>query len=488
MPQFLALDVGAESGRAVLGTLHEGLLALKEIHRFPNGGVPVLGTLYWDILHIWKGLLDGLYRAADYDLAGVGLDTWSVDFALLDSSGALLDNPVHQRDKRNNGMMARVFEKIPREELYRRTGIQFMQINTIYQLYAMALADAPALRYAATFLSIADLLNYWLSGRKAVEFSSATCTQFYDPLAGDWARDLLERLGIPTAMLPEVIPPGTILGPLKAPVPNLEGKTPVIAVVTHDTGSAVAAVPTETERFVYISSGTWSLMGTEVYSPVITPDSLKYNFTNEGGAAGTYRFLKNSLGMWLAQECRRTWALAGEEHSYDDMMQMAADAPPFGPLIDPEPSSPYFLAPGDMPARIRAFCDKTGQPRPESKGAVLRCIFESLALRYRLILEQLEEAMGHTMEVIHIVGGGSRNALLNQFTADATNRPVIAGPDEATSAGNIMVQAIATGHLGSIAEGRAMIRRSFDLARYEPHPSAAWDDAYARFQGLATGH
>ncbi len=485
MPQFLALDVGAESGRAVLGTLCEGLLALKEIYRFPNGPVPVLDHIYWDILHIWKGILDGLHLAADYALDGIGLDTWAVDFALLDASGALLDNPVHQRDKRNNGMMERVFEKIPRAELYRRTGIQFMQINTIYQLYSMALADAPALRVAATFLSVADLLNYWLTGRKVVEFSSATCTQFYDPSAGDWARDLLERLGIPTAMLPEVVPPGAILGPLKAEVPKLEGRVPVIAPVTHDTGSAVAAVPTETENFVYISSGTWSLMGTEVYAPVITPESLKYNFTNEGGAAGTYRLLKNSLGMWLVQECRRTWAIAGEEHSYDALTQMAAEAPAFGPLIYPEPSSPHFLAPGDMPARIVAFCKGTGQPAPAGKGAILRCILESLALRYRQILDELEEVMGYAMDVIHIVGGGSQNTLLCQMTADATNRPVVAGPSEATSVGNVMVQAIATGHLASIAEGRAMVRRSFDLQRYEPHPSAAWDAAYARFLEIA---
>ncbi|MCZ7543137.1 MAG: rhamnulokinase [Anaerolineae bacterium] len=486
MARFLALDLGAESGRAALGTLHGGLLAMKALHRFPNGPVPVLGTLYWDILHLWNGVLDGLHAACDLELDGIGLDTWAVDFALLDESGKLLDNPVHQRDPRNAGMIEAVCAVVPKAEIYNRTGIQFMQINTLYQLYAMVRANAPALRHAATFLTIADLLNYWLTGRKVVEFSSATATQFYDPIAGDWARDLLERLGIPTAMLPEVVPPGTILGPLKAPVPNLEGVTPVIAPVTHDTGSAVAAVPAEGDRFAYISLGTWALMGAEVQQPHITPAGMAYNFTNEGGAAGTYRLLKNSLGLWLVQECRRTWATLGEAHDYDALTEMAADAPAFGPLLDPDPDSPHFLTPGDMPARIVAYCAQTGQPAPQTRGQILRCILESLALKFRQTLAQLEHVLGHEIEVIHIVGGGARNALLCQLTADACNRPVVAGPAEATSAGNIMVQAIATGHLASVAEGRAMVRRSFDLTRYEPNPSAAWDAAYARFLDLVS--
>lgn len=490
MPQYLVFDIGSSSGRAMLGTLTRGRISLKTIHRFPNRVVPVRGTLYWDILYLWDGVLAGLregQRRAGHILDGIGLDTWSVDFALLDEHGALLDNPVSNRDRRTDGLMPRVFERVPREELYARTGIQMMQINTLYQLYAMVLADAPALHRAAVFLSVADLLNYWLTGRQVVEFTSATCTQFYDPHTGDWARDLLERLDIPTAMLPEVVPPGTVLGPLHTALPDFTSleSVPVIAVATHDTGSAVAAVPAETDRFAYISSGTWSLMGTEVHTPVITPASLRHNFTNEGGAGGTFRLLKNILGMWLVQNCQDTWAAAGERYSNGDVVDMAAAAAPFGPVIDPYPNSPDFRTPGDMPARIRAFCERTGQPVPEEKGAVLRCIFESLALKYRQTLGQLEDIIGRPVEVIHIVGGGAQNALLCQMTADATNRPVIAGPAEATSLGNLVVQAIATGHLPSLAEARALIRRSVRLVRYDPAPSAAWDDAYRRFLDIA---
>jgi rhamnulokinase len=489
MATFLALDIGTSAGRAMLGRLDAGRLSLEPICRFPNRAVPVRCALYWDILYLWDGALSGLrewLKRGEPALDGIGLDTWAVDFALLDESGALLDNPVHNRDPRTDGMMERVFAIIQREELYARTGIQMMQINTLYQLYAMVLAGAPALRHAATFLTIADLLNYWLTGRKVVEFTSATCAQFYDPRAGDWTRDLLERLGIPTAMLPQVVPPGTVLGPLRLGLPEFEGiDAPVIAVATHDTGSAVAAVPADTERFAYISSGTWSLMGAEVRDPVITPESLRHNFTNEGGAAGTFRLLKNILGMWLVQACQETWAARGEPYAYTDLIQMAADAPPFGPLIDPYPNSPDFRTAGDMPARIRDFCARTGQPVSDSKGAVLRCIFESLALKYRQTLGQLETVLGHGIDVIHIVGGGAQNALLCQMAADATNRPVIAGPDEATAMGNICVQAIATGHLSSLAEARALIRRSVTLARYEPSGAGQWDAAYERFLDIA---
>ncbi len=486
MPRFLAFDIGTSAGRAILGTLRADRLTLEIVHRFPNRAVPVRGTLYWDILHLWQGMLAGLQNwkhSSDLNLDGIGLDTWAVDFALLDESGKLLDNPVHNRDTRTDGMMERVFETISREEIYARTGIQFMQINTLYQLYALVLADAPALRHAATFLTVADLLNYWLTGRKVVEFTSATCTQFYDPNAGDWTRDLLTRLAIPTHLLPQVIPPGTVLGPLDTQLSDLSAipAVPIIAVATHDTASAVAAVPAETDRFAYISSGTWSLVGAEVQSPVITPESLKYNFTNEGGVEGTFRLLKNVLGMWLVQACQDTWASSGDQFTDVDLVQMAAVAPPFGPLIDPHPNSPDFRTVGDMPARIRDFCARTGQRVPSDEGAVLRCILESLALKYRQILEQLEEVLGYTIEVIHIVGGGSRNELLCQMTADATNRPIIAGPAEATAMGNLVVQAIATGHLASREEARALIRYSSDLRRYDPVSTRGWDDAYQRF-------
>ncbi len=490
MPRFLAFDIGTSAGRAILGTLREGKLTLDLVHRFPNRAVPVRGTLYWDILYLWHGILEGLQNwiQSDLPLDSIGLDTWAVDFALLDEGGKLLDNPVHNRDTRTDGMMERVFQIVPREEIYARTGIQFMQINTLYQLYALVVADAPALRHAATFLTIADLLNYWLTGRQVVEFTSATCTQFYDPNAGDWTYDLLRRLGIPTHILPQVVPPGTILGPLDAQPEDMSAfpAVPVIAVATHDTASAVAAVPAETDRFAYISSGTWSLVGTEVQSPVITPESLKYNFTNEGGIGGTFRLLKNVLGMWLVQACQDRWAISGERFTDRDLVEIAAAAPPFGPLIDPQPNSPFFRTVGDMPARIREFCARTGQNVPNDKGAILRCIFESLALKYRQVLEQLEEVLGHSIEVIHIVGGGSLNELLCQMTADATNRPVIAGPAEAATLGNLAVQAIATGHLNSREEARALIRRSSALKRYDPIAAQGWDYAYQRFKDIVS--
>ena len=491
MVNFLIFDIGTSNGRAMLGTMKSGQLTLKTIHRFPNFSVPVLGTLYWDILYLWSGILGGLqacHSQVDGAIDGIGLDTWAVDFALLDECGALLDNPVHNRDSRTDDVMARVFDVVPRAEIYARTGIQFMQINTLYQLYAMALADAPALRNAATFLTIADLLNYWLTGAKVVEFTSATCTQFYDPKAGDWATDILTRLNIPAHILPPVVQPGTVLGTLNTGH-SAHGKlitdVPVIAVATHDTGSAVAAVPAETDRFAYISSGTWSLMGAEVPAPVITAASLKYDFTNEGGVNGSYRLLKNILGMWLVQACQKIWDEAGTAYTYDEMIRLAAETPPFGPLIDPHPNSPDFRTPGDMPARIRAFCERTGQPHPPGRGEILRCIFESLALKYRQTLQQLEEVLGYSIEVIHIVGGGARNALLCQMTANATNCPVIAGPDEATAMGNTLVQAMATGHLSSIVEGRRLVRRSSNLIQYEPASSPEWDKAYARFLDIA---
>jgi rhamnulokinase len=386
-------------------------------------------------------------------------------------------------------MLERVFELVPRDEIYTRTGIQFMQINTLYQLYALALNESPALRYAATFLTVADLLNYWLTGRRVVEFTSATCTQCYDPNTRDWAKDLLARLGIPTSIWPEVVPPGSVIGGVDISWPELADfkEVPVIAVATHDTASAVAAVPSTVEHFAYISSGTWSLMGTETRSPVITSDSLKYNFTNEGGVNGTFRLLKNILGMWLVQACQEAWAKVGREYTYPELIQLAASARAFGSVIDPYPNSPDFRSAGDMPDRIKAFCARTGQPVPADEGEILRCIFESLALKYRQTLEQLRIITGHDFEVIHIVGGGARNGLLCQMTADATQRPVIAGPSEATTLGNVAVQAIATGQLASIEEGRSLIRRSSDLTTYKPLKSRDWDYAYTRFLEITQG-
>jgi rhamnulokinase len=345
----------------------------------------------------------------------------------------------------------------------------------------MVVRQSPALDIAETFLTMPDLFNYWLTGRKVCEFSNATTTQCYDPRKGDWAIPLLERLGIPTHIFPEIVPPGTVLGDLLPAVAEEVGVSglPVIAPGCHDTALAVAAVPAKDSDFVYLSSGTWSLMGAELSEPVINEQSLAFDFTNEGGVGGTFRFLKNITGLWLVQECRRTWARQGEELLYDDLTQMAAQAKPLQSVVDPDYSE--FLKPGDMPARIRAFCERTGQSVPQSKGAIVRCALESLALKYRWVLGRIEEMLGRRLEPIHIVGGGTQNRLLNQFAADATGRQVITGPIEATAAGNVITQAMALGHIGSLEEGRRIVRNSFDVATYEPAGRAEWDEAYARF-------
>jgi rhamnulokinase len=403
-----------------------------------------------------------------------------VDFGLLDRSGALLGNPYHYRDGRTDGMLDEAFRRVGREEIFERTGIQFMQLNSLYQLLSMVVGESPLLEVAETFLAMPDLFNYWLTGRKVCEFSIATTTQCYDPREGDWAGPMLEKLGIPTRIFPEIAPPGTVLGDMLPQVAEEVGaNVSVIAPACHDTGSAVAAAPTEGADFAYISSGTWSLMGAELTQPVINADSLAYNFTNEGGVGGTFRFLKNVSGLWLVQESRRTWAGQGESLSYNELTQMAAEAQPLRAIIDPDDGD--FLRPGDIPARIRAFCKRSNQPVPESKGAIVRCALESLALKYRWTLERLEEMLGHRLEPIHIIGGGTQNRLLNQLAADATGRRVVTGPIEATAIGNVLVQMMALGHIGSIKEGRRVVRTSFDVETYEPQGGDEWEEAYGRF-------
>jgi rhamnulokinase len=502
---FLAFDLGAESGRAMLGQFDGERIRLSEVHRFPNGPVRLPdggGTgcrLHWDVLRLWGEIKRGLALAVQEhgaDLAGVGLDTWGVDFGLLDRDSALVSNPYHYRDSRTEGMIEEAFRRVPREEIFRQTGIQFMQLNSLYQLLAMVVSRSPALDIAETFLTMPDLFNYWLTGRKVCEFSIATTTQCYDPRQGNWAIPLLEKMGIPTRIFPEIVPPGSVLGELlpvvaeeACPEPSRRvgvSGLPVIAPACHDTGCAVAAVPAKGADFVYISSGTWSLMGAELPEPVINKQSLAFDFTNEGGVGGTFRFLKNIAGLWLVQECRRTWAraasLTGEELSYDKLTQMAAQADPLQSFVDPDYGE--FLKPGDMPARICAFCRMTDQPVPQSKGAVIRCALESLALKYRWVLERLEEILGRHLEPIHIVGGGTQNRLLNQFAADATGRQVVTGPVEATAAGNVITQAMALGHIGSLEEGRQVVRNSFDVISYEPGGGSEWDEAYGRLLAM----
>jgi rhamnulokinase len=472
MSHYLAFDLGAESGRAMLGTLEGGRLAVEELHRFANTPVRVFDALYWDTLRLWHEIQRGLaiagrgaLGARHLQLDGIGIDTWGVDFALLGADGALADNPRHYRDARTNGVMEKVFSVVSRAEVFAQTGIQFMQLNSLYQFYALKLAGSPALEAARTLLFMPDLLNYWLTGVARAELTIASTSQFYDPRKKTWALDLLERLGLPTGILPVIVAPGTLLGPLLDSVAGAAGlgAVPVYATGCHDTASAVAAVPAEGANWCYISSGTWSLMGAELDEPVIDERVLAENLTNEIGAAGKIRFLKNIAGLWLVQECRRAWAQEGAEYTYDELTRMAGEAGPARATIDVD----AFLEPGDMPRKIVEHCRARGQTPPETPGEFTRTILESLAERYRQVLESLEALAGRRFEAIHIVGGGSRNALLNQLVADATGRTVIAGPSEATAIGNVLIQAIGAGELSGLEEARAVVRRSFEVEVYQ---------------------
>lgn len=482
--KFLAFDLGAESGRAMLAAFDGEHLTLSEALRFPNVPVRVPGGLHWDALCLFDDIKRGLALVAHEhrgNIASIGLDTWGVDFALLGRDDELLGNPFHYRDARTNGMLEEAFRRVPRETIFERTGIQFMQINTLYQLLAMRRRQSPALESAAALLMMPDLFNFWLTGRKASEFTIATTTQFFDPRLRAWSRALFNDFGLPFHILPEILEPGTVLGNLAGIVAEEVGleSVPVVAPASHDTGSAVAAVPADGQDHLWISSGTWSVMGTIVSEPVINVASLAHNLTNEGGVGRTFRLCKNVVGLWLLQECRRTWAREGQELSYEAMVELARGAPPFRSFVDPDHDE--FLPPGDMPARIAAFCRQTGQPVPDDQGVTVRCVLESLALKYRVELEGLEALLGKNLPTVHIIGGGAQNRLLCQFTADTTGRRVIAGPVEATALGNVLMQALALGHLGSLSEGRQVIARSFELTEYEPHEPAAWDEAYGRF-------
>ncbi|HEX9018014.1 MAG TPA: rhamnulokinase family protein [Anaerolineaceae bacterium] len=488
---LLAVDLGAESGRAILGIFDGEQLQLSEVHRFPNTPVLLPEGLHWDALKLWAEIRSGLALAVQQTggrLAGLGLDTWGVDFGLLDRTGALIGNPTHYRDSRTDGMLEQVFQRVPRAEIFAQTGIQFMQLNTLYQLYAMVASHSPQLSVAATFLTMPDLFNYWLTGQKACEFSNATTTQCYDPRRKTWARPILQRLGIPDQIFPEIVPSGTLLGDLRKPVAEEAGivRLPVIAPACHDTGSAVAAIPAaETgEDFAWISSGTWSIMGVTVPEPVITEQSLACSVTNEGGINHTFRLSKNIIGLWPVQESRRTWARQGHDYTYDELTSLAAAAEPLRSVVDPDHAD--FLKPGDMPARVRVYCERTGQPVPETDGQVVRCLLESVALKYRWTLERLERLHGKRLDSIHIAGGGTKNRLLSQFAANATLRPVITGPVEATAIGNLLVQAMALGVIGSLEDAHQVVRRSFAMQTFTPDASAsqAWDDAYARLLNL----
>jgi rhamnulokinase len=482
---YLAFDLGAESGRAVLGMLDGGRITLREIHRFPNAPITVLGRLHWNVYALLDGIKMGMAACAAEGLAveSLAVDTWGVDFGLLAADGSLLGLPFAYREPRNAGAMERFFGIVPRERLYERTGIQFLPFNSVFQLQALRENNPALLGAADRFLMMPDLFTYFLSGTKINEATIASTSQLIDPRVKNWAADLIDALGVPASLFSPPLDPGCVVGTL-LPGPARETglpQIPVVAAASHDTASAVAAVPAIGRNWAYISSGTWSLIGVEAAAPIITAETQRLNFTNEGGIGGTVRFLKNVTGLWLIQQCRKKWNTE-RPLSYEDMRVMAQSAPPFGAFIDPD--APEFSNPEDMPAAIRDYCRRTGQTPPQTPAEITRCAIESLALRYRQVLDELRRLSPRPIETLHVIGGGSRHVTLCQYTADAARIPVVAGPAEATALGNIMGQAIALGHAVSIEEMRAAAAGTFPLTRYEPRDGAAWDRAYERFAAV----
>ena len=492
---YLAVDLGASSGRVLAGIFDGQLLRLQEVFRFANGPHLAADTMYWNLLGLWQNIQEGL-RASQAEfgeqVTSIAVDTWGVDFALLGRHDELLSNPVHHRDQRTAGILEKAFAIVPREEIFAETGLQFMEFNTLYQLLAMQQNQSCILDAAESFLMIPDLMHWLLTGVKANEITNATTTQFYNPKTKSWANGLLEKFGLPTDILGELLPPGTDIGCLR---PSLQretglGSTRVVLPGTHDTASAVMAVPAATPPsakpdWCYISSGTWSLMGIEVPEPIINATCQSLNFTNEGGVGGTTRVLKNIAGLWLVQECRRIWKRDDRDYSWDQLVDLASSAAPLESLINPD--APPFIAPSNMPKAIQEYCRDTGQTEPDSVGAVIRCALESLALRYRQVLGWLEDLTGSRLETIHIVGGGAQNRLLAQMTADACNRQVIAGPVEATAIGNLMMQAVAAGDVATVQDAREVIRQSFHVEEYAPRHTEQWDAAFDRFKQLVLG-
>jgi rhamnulokinase len=483
---ILAFDLGAESGRAVLGALQAGRLSFHEVRRFSNAPLSLAGHIHWNVYRLldeMKSAMRDTAAAIGARPASIGVDTWGVDFGLLAKDGTLLGLPFCYRDHRNDGAMEDYLKLVPREALYEATGIQFMPFNTLFQVYAMVRERSPLLDAAADLLFMPDLFNFLLTGRKAAEFTIASTSQMLDPRTRRWIPGLFQAMGLSKKILQDIIEPGTVLAPL---TPEMAGATglrdvPVVATAGHDTAAAVAAVPAEGGDWAYISSGTWSLVGIETAAPVISPRSLAANFTNEGGVEGMVRFLKNVTGLWLVQGCRKAWSAEGAS-TYEELTRAAAGAPPFSALVDPD--DPSFLHPPDMPEAVATYLRRTGQDPPASKASLVRSLLESLALKYRFVIDELGRTIDRPIRRIHVIGGGSRNELLCQFTADATGLPVVTGPAEATAVGNILVQAMALGRISSLSEIRSIIRRSFALRTYEPAGTAAWDAAAARFRAL----
>ncbi len=494
---YLAFDLGAESCRAMLGTLENGKIYLSEEHRFLTGAEPV-PTMYpekvtpgldsdlsllWDFIRFWaeiKTAIKKVVKQQKKEISGIGVDTWGLDFALLDRNGALIASPFNYRDSRTNGMMEEAFKRMPKEKIFEYTGAQFMTINTLYHLLSLVVNKSPLLEIADKFLTVPDLLNYWFTGKAVAEFTEATTTQCYDPRKRNWSDEVLSAMGIPRRIFPKIIPPGTIIGPMRQSVAAEVGANiPIIAPACHDTGSAVAAVPAKGKDFAWISSGTWSIVGINTPEPVINEQSFKYNLTNEGGLDGTYRFCKNVMGLWVVQNCRAQWKNEGKEYSYDELTKLAAEAPLLKSIVDPDYEG--FLRPGKAVDRAKEYCQKTQQPIPQTDGEVVRSVLQGLALRYRYVLESIEKMSNRPMDSIHIVGGGTQNKLLSQFTADALGRNVVTGPVEATATGNLIVQAMATSDIPSWEQGVDIIKNSFEILTFKPGDTKPWDEAYRRF-------
>jgi rhamnulokinase len=473
---YLAIDLGAESGRVMLGSLADGKLSLDEVHRFANTPIRVDGSLCWDMAALFEGVKEGLRKAAARKLpiASISTDSWGIDYVFLDERGTIMEPAFHYRDARTARGVERVRSVVSWPEVFAETGIQFMPMNTIYQLAA---ESSGRLQRARQMLLIGDAVNHFLCGVACAEETLASTTQLYNPRTRHWSPKLLGALGLPRELFPRIVPAGTRLGRLRPDLAREAGldEIEVIAACSHDTGAAVAAVPGEGENWAYISSGTWSLMGAELSSQLITEECREFNFTNEIGFGGSVRLLKNIVGLWIVQECRREWARQGNEYDYATLMRLASEMPPFVSLIDP--ADARFVSPGDMPAKIDGFCRETKQSMPSTPGATVRCVLESLALLYRRTLRQLEQLLGRKIQCLHIVGGGSRNDLLNQFTANALGIPVLVGPVEATALGNVLVQAITLGHVSSLDAARDLIRRSFSLTCYQPRDRNEWDCA-----------
>lgn len=483
---YLAVDLGAESGRVISGVLSSGKLELEEVHRFPNGAVEENNALHWDFRHLFSNIKEGISKGvkqADGEITGIAVDTWGVDYGLLDENDELIENPYHYRDSRIDGVMEKAFETMSKRRIYEHTGLQFLPFNTIYQLLASGNSGDKSLEKASKLLFTADLISFLLCGEKYAEYTLASTSQLMDMRKGEWSKEIFDAFGLKQSLVPEIVPPGTKAGKLKKEIADELGcpQIPVIASASHDTAAAVAAVPAgKSSRWAYLSSGTWSLMGIETKHAIINDKTFACEFTNEGGVNGTIRLLKNIMGLWLLQECRRDWKEKGEDYDYSQLTEMAKKGEPFRAYIDPD--YPPFLKPGNMPEKINTFLKEKGCSPIQDKGQMVRAILESLAIKYRMVLESLEEITGDSIDCLHVVGGGIKNELLCRFTADALNRKVVTGPAEATATGNICTQAIATGQINSLQQARHIVRDSFELKTYEPENTESWENFYNKIK------